>query len=98
MLYEVITEIVNGISKKDKEYINLASKLVLSTIPAVFVGLFFGDFIESVFSSTFLIGVFLAITGVLMLFSDKLNKNLKTIKSIPYLDALIVGIFRHNFV
>nr|A9AAG5.1 RecName: Full=Undecaprenyl-diphosphatase; AltName: Full=Undecaprenyl pyrophosphate phosphatase [Methanococcus maripaludis C6] len=89
-----VFEIVNGISKKDKEYINLASKLVLSTIPAVIVGLCFGDFIESVFSSTFLIGVFLSITGILMLLSDKLNKNLKTIKSIPYLDALIVGIFQ----
>ncbi|MBA2847039.1 undecaprenyl-diphosphatase [Methanococcus maripaludis] len=89
-----VFEIITGITKKETEYINLASKLVLSTIPAVIVGLCFGDFIESVFSSTLLIGVFLSITGILMLLSDNLNKNLKTIKSIPYLDALIIGVFQ----
>ncbi|MBM7409180.1 undecaprenyl-diphosphate phosphatase [Methanococcus maripaludis] len=89
-----VFEIITGITKKEKEYLNLASKLILSTIPAVFVGLFFGDFIESVFSSTLLIGVFLSITGILMLLSDNLNKNLKTIKSILYVDALIIGVFQ----
>lgn len=89
-----IFNILKGIYKKDREYLGLSLKLVVSTIPAVIVGLFFDEFIESVFSSTYLIGIFLGVTGILMLMSDKLNKNMKTIKKIPYLDALIIGLFQ----
>ncbi|ABR54373.1 Bacitracin resistance protein BacA [Methanococcus vannielii SB] len=89
-----IFEIINGVFKKDEKYITLSLKLFVSMIPAAIVGIFFEDFIKSIFSETFFIGVFLAITGVFMLLSDKMDKNLKTITKIPYLDAFIIGIFQ----
>ena len=59
-------------------------------IPAVFIGLFFEDFIESLFSeNVLLVGFMLLLTGLLLFLADK-AKN--TNKSVSYFDAIIVGL------
>ncbi len=62
--------------------------IILSTLPAVVVGLFFKDRIESLFGSSFIAYLMLAVTGVLMLATRKLPEG-KTPINAPR--AVIVG-------
>ncbi len=65
-------------------------KIILSMIPAVFVGLFFEDLIETLFSrNLLLIGLMLFVTGLLLFLADR-AKN--TEKEVSFGNALIIGI------
>src|SRR5690554_1088266 len=67
-----------------------ALKIIISMIPAVFVGLFFEEEIEQLFSGELLlVGAMLAITGLLLFLADR-AKN--TDKPVSPLNALIIGI------
>ncbi|HOO75914.1 MAG TPA: undecaprenyl-diphosphate phosphatase, partial [Tepiditoga sp.] len=57
-------------------------------------GFLLNDFFEQVFSSVKYVGIFLAVTGLLMLFSDRLNKNRKDIFTLSYTEALFIGLIQ----
>ncbi|BBE31056.1 undecaprenyl-diphosphatase [Tepiditoga spiralis] len=93
-VFKEVWLILKGIFTLNKDYLNLAGKLIVSTIPAVFFGLMFNSKIEEAFSSIKLVGIFLAITALMMLFSDRLNKNQKTMNTITWMDALLIGLIQ----
>jgi len=65
-------------------------KIILSMIPAVFIGLIFNKEIEKLFSyGIFYIGIMLIITGILLLLADKSKPSNKNIN---YKDAILIGI------
>ncbi|MCF8366153.1 MAG: undecaprenyl-diphosphate phosphatase, partial [Bacteroidales bacterium] len=65
-------------------------KIILSMIPAGFVGLFFNDAIESLFGGQLLlVGSMLLVTAILLLLADRAKT---TQKSVSYLDAIIIGV------
>ena len=65
-------------------------KIILSMIPAVFIGLTFNKEIEQLFSyGIFYIGIMLIITGILLLLADKSKPSNKNIN---YKDAILIGI------
>jgi len=65
-------------------------KIVLSMIPAIFIGLFFETEIEALFGGQLiLVGSMLLITGVLLLLADKAKSSAKRV---GIKDAIIVGI------
>lgn len=65
-------------------------KIILSMIPAAFVGVFFDDIIESLFSGNLLlVGAMLILTGLLLFLADK-AKN--TDKEVSFKHAIIIGI------
>ncbi len=65
-------------------------KIILSMIPAVFIGLIFNNEIEQLFSyGIFYIGIMLIITGILLLLADKSKPSNKNIN---YKDAILIGI------
>jgi undecaprenyl-diphosphatase len=65
-------------------------KIVLSMVPAAFVGLFFESFIEELFSGQILlVGAMLGVTGLLLLLADRARNNGK---DVGFQDALIIGI------
>jgi undecaprenyl-diphosphatase len=67
-----------------------AGKIILSMIPAVFIGLFFEKEIEQLFSGQLLlVGGMLAITGLLLFLADR-AKN--TDKPVSPLNAVIIGV------
>lgn len=67
-----------------------ALKIVLSMIPAVFVGLVFEEQIESMFDGQIvLVGICLIVTGLLLFLADKAKA---TEKGVSYGNALLVGI------
>ena len=66
--------------------------LIIATIPIVIVTILFGNSIESLFQSTqFLAFGFLA-TGIVLILTDRIKNNNKTIKKMRYVDAIVVGL------
>lgn len=86
-----ILEIFKGLfSTEMNEEKKFSLNIIISMIPAVFVGLFFEDFIESLFNGNMvLVGSMLLLTAVLLLFADKAKT---TEKGVSPLFALIIGI------
>lgn len=75
---------------ENNEEFQFSLRIVISMFPAAFVGLFFEDIIESLFSgSILLVSFMLLITGLLLLLADKAKT---TNKSVGIKDALIIGI------
>lgn len=69
----------------------LAWYLIFATIPVVFVGLNFGDFIDSVFKNPLSIAIMLIVFGIFLIFADLYGKKTKTLSDIRFIDALFIG-------
>lgn len=71
-------------------------KICVSMIPVFVVGMFFKDFVESIFSSLAVVGVALVVTAALLFFSDRGSlgkpREVESRNGISYLQALIVGV------
>lgn len=86
-----IGEIIAGFFSKDgNEQKHFVGKIVLSMIPAAFVGLYFDEMMEVLFEGQLrLVGFMLLITGALLFVADR-AKN--TTKSVSYTSAIIIGL------
>ena len=86
-----VIEILRGLFQfRYNEQTTFSLKIILSMIPAAFVGIKFDDQIEALFSKNMLlVGFMLLLTGVLLLLADRAKK---TEKAVSFLDAIIVGI------
>ncbi len=86
-----LSEIFVGLLKyKDSESFWFSIKIVLSMIPAVFVGLFFENEIEALFGGQLiLVGSMLLVTSALLFLADK-AKYLD--KKVGLKDAILIGI------
>lgn len=74
VFWKDIRDIILGIVKKDKKYINIFLYLIIASVPAAVVGFLLKDKIESIFSNILFIGISLVTTGIL-LFLTKFAKN-----------------------
>ena len=83
-------EVVMGLFQfKWNEQTIFSLKIILSMIPAAFVGIVFDDFIEKLFDGNILlVGLMLIVTGILLFMADKAKT---TEKGVNYLDAIIIG-------
>ena len=86
-----ILEIIKGVfSFKWNEDTQFITKIVISMLPAIFVGLFFEEQLEQLFgSSVLLVGFMLIITAALLFLADK-AKN--TDKKVSFKNAFVIGI------
>ncbi|CAL2090090.1 undecaprenyl-diphosphate phosphatase [Tenacibaculum sp. 190524A05c] len=86
-----VAEIFKGLFQfKWNEEFQFSLKIVISMIPAVIVGLFFEEQLESLFGGKILfVGFMLLVTAVLLLLADR-AKN--TDKSVSFSNSLIIGI------
>lgn len=86
-----IIEIIKGLFKfKWNEETKFVFLIVISMIPAAFVGLFFEDQIEEFFSGNILlVGLMLLLTGGLLFMADR-AKN--TTKSVGFVQSIVIGI------
>ena len=90
MLGDIFTG--KGAGLKKDVYRRLIVMLIVGTLPAVAAALLFGDIIEN--PSLWLIGVFLMVTALLLLLSDRIAGGGKTVETMSSRDALIVGCFQ----
>jgi undecaprenyl-diphosphatase len=86
-----VWEIINGLFQlKWNEESQFSAKIIISMLPAVFVGLFFEQQLESFFGGNIrFVGFMLVITAVLLYFADKAKD---TDKKVSFGNAFIVGI------
>ncbi len=85
-----IANILRGIGGGEREDLEFAGKIGLSMIPAVIVGLMFEEELESLFTGQIvLIGLMLAITGLLLLLADRARA---TERIVTWRDAAIIGL------
>ncbi len=92
-LWKDVSSIIIGLVKLDNSTWILALKIIVASIPAGIVGVFFEKKIEEIFSSQVLIGVFFLVTAVALWLSDFFSGK-KSLNDISYTDALIIGIFQ----
>ena len=84
---------VKGFTKgpKDKDG-KMMWMIVAATIPAAIAGLLFEDKIDEIVRNKYvLIAICLAIMGIIIKYTDKLNKETRGLKDMSFLDAIIIG-------
>jgi undecaprenyl-diphosphatase len=88
-----ITKILSDLLQfKKGENLDFSLKIILSMIPAVFIGLFFEDFIASLFDGKIaLVGMLLIFTAFLLFLADRVNENNNMLN---YRNALSIGIIQ----
>ena len=86
-----VLEIFRGLFQlKWNEEAKFSLKIILSMIPAVFVGLLFEEQLASFFSGNLLlVGLMLLLTAVLLLLADKAKS---TNKKVSFSNAILVGV------
>ena len=91
VLRKEVFQIVKGLFQFTwNEDLQFSLKIVVSMIPAAFVGLFFEETLESFFGGqTLLVGFMLIVTALLLLFADR-AKN--TTKKVTFFSAFVVGV------
>ncbi len=88
-----IAEILSDLLRFRKgEHLNFSLKIILSMIPAVIIGLFFEDFIASLFDGKIaLVGGLLILTALLLFLADRVNENNNRLN---YVNALSIGVIQ----
>ncbi|MFB9056743.1 undecaprenyl-diphosphate phosphatase [Mariniflexile ostreae] len=86
-----IWSILKGVFKLDwNEDLQFVTKIILSMIPAVFIGLLFEEELESLFGGNILlVGCMLLVTAVLLFLADKAKD---TDKKVSFGNALVIGV------
>nr|MDQ3018629.1 undecaprenyl-diphosphatase UppP [bacterium] len=69
----------------------LAWLIFIATIPAVIIGKLFEHQVETVFRNPLLIAGTLSVMGILLLVADKYGEKMKTIPSLKWVNALLIG-------
>ena len=77
---------------KNDETTRLLILIIVGTLPTVFIGLLFKDFIETLFSSVPVTGLMLLITGSFLWCTKYFGNTKKTILEMTLLNALIIGL------
>jgi len=86
-IWEIITRAIVKVGDEQRSFI---AKIIVSMIPAAFIGIFFDDLIESFFSrNLLLVGCMLIVTGLILFVADRAKH---TTKSVGFKEAIIVGI------
>lgn len=91
VFWKEIKEIITGLLQfKWNEEFKFSLKIVVSMIPAAFVGVFFDEEIDALFGGEILlVGSMLFITGLLLFLADKAQK---TEKELSFGNAWIIGL------
>ena len=74
------------------EQVRIAVLIVIGSIPTAVIGLMFKEIADRLFSSIWIVGVMLLITGCLLWFTRRLDPSGKPLTSVRAKDALIIGL------
>ena len=85
-----ISEIFNGLLSGVRKEVNFSIKVILSMIPAAFVGIYWDKEIENLFNGNLiLVGYMLIITALLLYLADRAKS---TKKNVSFLGSIVIGI------
>ena len=85
-----IINILTALAKRDfkTEYGRLIPVIIVGTVPTVLIGFFFGDALDTYFSSFLALGAGFIVSGA-VLYSSKFGGEKK--ENVTYVDALLIG-------
>lgn len=87
---DIVSILFDLLQLKSGESLNFSIKIVISMIPAVIIGLFFEDFISTLFNGKIaLVGAMLIITALVLYLADRVKESNKKLN---YSNALSIGI------
>ena len=89
-----IFDFISGLLSRRPEDIDYFKLLILGTIPAVFIGLFFDKQIEEAFTSLKMIGLSFLITSVFLLSTKFIKSTGQGLEKPSWKDALVVGLLQ----
>lgn len=81
-----------------KKNFRLVVNIIIGTLPAVFFGLFFKDFIEKTFNSLLLLSFCFFITALLLFLTKFFGEEGKDVQQINVKDSFIIGIFQASSI
>lgn len=67
--------------------------IVIGSVPAVLIGLFFGEGIDSHFRNTSSVGITLAVVGLFFIFAEYVHKKVAE-KGVGWGSAIVIGLFQ----
>lgn len=84
------------ITHPDKDTINLWFKVIVGVLPAMVLGLLFDDLIDEYLFNPMTVAAMLFIWGLIIIFVEKRNKNIKyeKISDVPYMTIFMIGFFQ----
>lgn len=98
VLYRDVWRIIRGfvlglLKRKYRKSIDFKMGLyiIIATIPAVFMGLFLNEFIESIFSKPLIVAIFLLVTAFILWGGEYRGRKIKQKKSLTYLSSVASG-------
>jgi undecaprenyl-diphosphatase len=68
--------------------------ILLATVPAGLIGLAIKDLVEAAFASPAAVAGFLLITAGLLIVVERLGKRSRTVETLTWADALVIGLFQ----
>lgn len=80
--------------KRFFQSIQFYTKLLTAFIPAMVIGFFLNDFIDSLLESVLVVAISMVAGGIILIFIDKYFENKATKEDISYPDALKIGFFQ----
>lgn len=83
--------LLNQKRTKDTE-LKIVFSIMIASIPAVIVGLFFEDIIENIFRSTYVVVITLITVAILFLIVERYTKATEKIEKITFGKALFIGL------
>jgi len=94
-VWHITRDVVSG-AMKGKPFGTVEARLgwliAVATVPAVIVGLLFKDFFERLHGSPVIVAAILIGTAGLLLVSEQLGRQTRSLDSLTWLDALIIGV------
>lgn len=66
--------------------------ILVGSIPAAFLGVFWGTLFENLFSAPLLVSFFLLLTGLVLLLSERMSQHLRDVDNIGVKDSLLIGL------
>ncbi len=74
-----------------RPFSKLPMQIVVATIPAIIINFLFGDFLESTYMSSLLLGPGFLFTGLALIISEKIIDGKKGLEELETTDSLIIG-------
>jgi len=93
-LWKDIVHIIDGICQGKKEHWILIFKLIVAVLPAAVIGFLLNDYIEIIFENPLFVGYAYFGTALLLFLTIFLKDKGKTMFTITWWDALMIGLFQ----
>ncbi len=94
-VWHITRDVVSGVMK-GKPFGTVEARLgwliAVATVPAVIAGLLFKDFFERLHGSPVIVAAILIGTAGLLLVSEQLGRRTRSLDSLTWLDALVIGV------